>query len=277
VTPYRGDATSDQYDRRVQVSTIAGLIRASPISRLDVGLAAAATLIAAAFTLSTFDRWLRRRKPQELAWTVSLGLFALGSAALWWGFARGWSGASFRAFYLCGAILNVPWLALGSVHLVAPRWGAVGHRWLVWSSGLATGVVLAAPMKAAVPADGMPAGKELFGAWPRVLAAVGSGVAALVIVGIAVATTVQLVRHRARFGPRVAGNVLIALGTIVLSASGTVAGRLGEARAFVVTLLAGIVVLFAGFLVANGRARRPYLELILATEPLVGRPGVGAR
>ena len=53
------------------------------------------------------------------------------------------------------------------------------------------------------------------------------------------------------------GNVLIAAGTIVLSASGTFAGRLGKDRAFAVTLLVGIVVLFAGFLVASHSTARP--------------------
>jgi hypothetical protein len=121
-----------------------------------------------------------------------------------------------------------------------------------------------APMKGTVPATELPAGKELFGTWPRVLAAVGSGVAALVILGVALVTTVRLARRRGDTGHRVGGNVLIAVGTLVLSASGTIAGRLGESRAFVVTLLIGIVVLFAGFVVANGRTRRPYLELLVA-------------
>jgi len=44
---------------------------------------------------------------------------------------------------------------------------------------------------------------------------------------------------------------LIATGTLVLSASGTLAGRLGKDTAFVTTLLIGIVFLFAGFLVAS--------------------------
>ena len=52
---------------------------------------------------------------------------------------------------------------------------------------------------------------------------------------------------------RVLGNVLIAAGTLVLSASGSLAGRLGKDRSFTVTLLVGIVVLFAGFLVASPR------------------------
>lgn len=51
------------------------------------------------------------------------------------------------------------------------------------------------------------------------------------------------------------GNVLVATGTLVLSASGSVAGRLGKDRAFAVTLLIGLCILFAGFLVAGNSAR----------------------
>ena len=47
------------------------------------------------------------------------------------------------------------------------------------------------------------------------------------------------------------GNILVAAGAAVLSASGSLAGRLGEDTAFAVTLLTGVTVLFAGFLVAS--------------------------
>lgn len=219
---------------------------------LDVALSAAATLVAFAFGLSTLDRWLRRRKPHELAWTIALGLFAIGSGALWWAMARGWSEPTFRVFYLAGAILNVPWLALGTVYLVTSE--PTGNRvrtWLIGLSGLATGVLMATPTRAAVPGDEMPEGREVFGAGPRILAAVGSGVAALVIIAGALWTTWRFLRTRSAPPRRVAGNLLIAAGTLVLSASGSLAGRLGRERAFIVTLLAGIVVLFAGFLVAS--------------------------
>jgi hypothetical protein len=59
----------------------------------------------------------------------------------------------------------------------------------------------------------------------------------------------------------VVGNLLIATGTIVLSASGTIAGRLGKDTAFSVTLLIGVTVLFAGFLVASTTGRPSMLEL----------------
>ena len=115
---------------------------------LNAGLAAAATLVAVAFSLSTWDRWLRRRRPHELAWAVSLLLFAVGAGALWWAESRGWSNESFKVFFLAGAVLNVPFLALGSVYLqFGPRVGDQVHRVLLVLSGFATGVVLVAPTK----------------------------------------------------------------------------------------------------------------------------------
>jgi hypothetical protein len=235
---------------------------------MNAALAAAATLVAFAFALCTLDRWLRRRRPQELAWSVSLALFALGSIALWWAESRGWSLGSFRVFYVAGAVLNVPWLALGTVYLLAGE--AVGNRvrlWLVALSGLSVGIVLFAPTNTAVSGSDLPTGKDVFGVAPRVLAAVGSGVAAVIIIAGALWSAYRLARHRVPAMPGVSrtavaprrlvvGNVLIALGTLVLSASGTLAGRLGKDRAFSVTLLLGIAVLFAGFLVTSSPGRR---------------------
>jgi hypothetical protein len=48
--------------------------------------------------------------------------------------------------------------------------------------------------------------------------------------------------------------VLVAVGAAVLSASGSLAGRLGADTSFAVTLTVGISVLFAGFLVASSGA-----------------------
>jgi hypothetical protein len=235
---------------------------------MNAALAAGATLVAVAFALSTFDRWDRKRRAHELAWTVSLALFAVGAGALWWAESRGWSLASFRVFFVAGAVLNVPWLALGTVYLLAGE--AVGHRvrsWLIGLSGLSVGIVLFAPTRAPATGRELPTGTDVFGVAPRVLAGVGSGVAAVVIIAGAIWSAIRVLRHRSpalgavrrtpvAAGRLVAGNLLIAAGTLVLSASGTLAGRLGKDRAFALTLVAGIVVLFAGFVVAStpGRA-----------------------
>ena len=162
-------------------------------------------------------------------------------------------------------MLNVPWLALGTVYLLAgERVGDRCRSWLLFLSGLATGIVLFAPTRAAVTGGEMPTGKDVFGVAPR-CSPLCSPASPLVIIGGAL----EHVAPRAPPSPgaaRVArtagsprrlvlGNVLIAVGTLILSASGTLAGRLGKDQAFAVTLLAGIVVLFAGFLVASAAPR----------------------
>ncbi|MCU1353136.1 MAG: hypothetical protein JWM05_2345 [Acidimicrobiales bacterium] len=224
---------------------------------LASALAATATLVSLAFGLSTLERWLAQRRPHEAAWTVSLFLFAAGSLALLAATGLGWNEWSFRAFYLFGGILNVPFLALGTVFLLGGE--AVGRRVaqvLVVIAAFATGVVLTAPLKAPVAAHGFPAGKDHFGVLPRVLAGVGSGLAALVIIGGALWSAWRLLRSRrssavAAPGRLAAANLLIALGTLLISAK-SLFERLGdEETAFSAAVATGILVIFVGFLLTN--------------------------
>ena len=95
----------------------------------------------------------------------------------------GWSLATFRLFYLAGAVLNVPWLALGTVYLLAGerdrRPGALVARAVQRAQRRRR---VFAPTRTGVSGTELPTGKDVFGVAPRVLAAVGSGVAALVII-----------------------------------------------------------------------------------------------
>lgn len=235
---------------------------------LHAALAAAATLLSLAFALSTLERWLDRRRRHELAWTVSLFMFALGSLGLWCGAAAGWNEWDFKVFYLFGAILNVPFLALGTVYLLAKK-QRTGDLWAVivsLLSAFAAGIVVAAPIVGAIAPDALPQGKEVFGFGPRFLAAVASGVGATVIVIGAVWSAVRLLRLRwnARrhdtplvwSGPvsptRLAvANIVIAIGTFILSAGGVSNSVLDAMNAFAVSLVLGIGVIFAGFLLTN--------------------------
>ncbi|HEY0399466.1 MAG TPA: hypothetical protein VGF00_13815 [Acidimicrobiia bacterium] len=226
------------------------------------GLAFLATAVATLFAEATFKRWRQGRRPHEGAWTVALALFALASAALATGASTGWDRGVFRVFYLLGAVLNVPWLALGTVYLLAGERVARRVRAvLVFASGLAVGVMLTAPVSGDVAGSAtIPVGKDVFGVFPRALAGVGSGLGALVVFGGAVWSAVRFARAargRAaapRTGPppgrMAAANVLIALGTLILSGGGTLQGFLGHDEAFTLSLATGIAVIYGGFLVA---------------------------
>ena len=220
-----------------------------------IGLAFLATAVATLFAQATLVRYTRDKRPQDLAWTISLAMFALASAALATGVSTGWDNGLFRIFFLLGAVLTVPWLALGTVYLLAGK--ARGHRvqWgLVFFSGLVAGVLLTAPINGPIHGDAIPVGSEVFGVFPRVLAAIGSGVSAIVIIAGALWSAWRFARSRTTpgNGRRAAANLLIALGTLVLSSGGLIQGIAGKDEAFVISLASGIVVIYTGFLVASG-------------------------
>lgn len=228
----------------------------------QVALAAGATVVAAAFACCLLDRWTLRRRPHELAWGGAMVLFAAGSLSLWAGTALGWEGWTFRSFYLFGAILNVPVLALGTVYLLAgPR---VGHRAALGVGAVlcfAAGVMVVSPFTAPVPATSLPQGSEVLPPLPRILAAAASaGGAAVVFVGAAM-STVRLLRRRGP-GRLAAGNALIAAGTLVLSGSGVLNSAFGEMGAFAASLVAGVTILFAGFLVTTSAPAPPALRIL---------------
>ena len=227
---------------------------------LHTALAASATLVSLAFAFSTLERWLARRRRHEGAWTISLFLFAAGSAALWVGAAVGWDEWSFKAFYLFGAILNVPFLALGTVELLAGP--THGRRWTAIVSLLAafcTGLVVSAPLVSFIDPDVLPQGKDVFGAGPRIAAALASGVGAMVIFGGAVWSAWRLVQGRRRPGTPSAlpagrlalANLFIAVGTLVLSAGGILNSVVNEMDGFAISLVVGISIIFVGFLMTS--------------------------
>lgn len=200
-----------------------------------------------------------------------MALFAVGSFALWWATATGWSNGVFRVFFTAGAVLNVSWLALGSLALhFGDRVMQPLRRVLSLLSTFAIGLMMVAPTTRPFISDEFPRARDHFGVLPRTLAAVGSGLPALVIIVGALWSIGLLIVKRtptlkgssheiaipaARL---VVSNVLIALGTLVLSGSGSLAGRFGEERAFTITLSLGVVILFVGFLVPSRRTG-PYL------------------
>lgn len=98
--------------------------------------AAVASGVSGLFALTLLRRFLARGRTNTalLFWGVAMVFFCVAAVGLLAGVVGGWSSAEFRAFYLFGGVLNVPWLALGSVTVNA-RSPAVS-RW--------TGVVLLA-------------------------------------------------------------------------------------------------------------------------------------
>jgi hypothetical protein len=227
-----------------------------------VALAFVATAVSSLFAQAMLVRYTRTHRPEYRAWAISLAMFALASAALVTGTSTGWDEGTFRVFYLLGAVANVPWLALGTVFLLGSAVMARRAQWAVVSFTMfAAGAVFSAPMTE-VTGTAIPRGSEVFGALPRALAAVGSGVAAVVILVGAIGSGLRFARNRSvpGQGRLAAANGLIALGTLVLASGGVLQGVVGHDEAFALSLALGVTVIYAGFLLATGLATRRVRE-----------------
>ena len=227
----------------------------SPLVILPIG----AALVALAFAVHLLVRAGRRRSWFEAVWGVALLMFATASAALSLGVLDGWSTAEFRVYWLFGAVLNVPYLALGEVYLLARRpW--IGHLALLLVLGAtawAASEVRTAPLDEAVlRTETFFTGREVLGeeATARTVAMYFSYTGtAILVLGILWSAIGMGARPEAR--NRLYGVLWIALGALLVF-GGSVFARQGSFAGFSVTLLAGVSVMYWGFLTATRPSRR---------------------
>ena len=217
-------------------------------------LPAVAAAASAAFAAAVLRQYVARRRPHQLAWGVALAMFALASLALTAGVAAGWTPVGFKLYYLFGAMLNVPWLALGTVSLLA---GPLARR--AYLAGLAlftaasTVLLALAEVGAADLTGRVPEGKAFLPVPVRVLAVLGNTVGTVVVVGGAVASGLAL-RHRRELRSRFEGNLLVALG-VLLAAGGGVFAFLDRSDKLAAGLALGASVMYAGFRRASAPVR----------------------
>jgi MFS family permease len=213
----------------------------------------AAALIALVFSIQLFARSGRRGNWYEAVWGLAMLMFAVATGALVLGVLDGWSSAEFRAYWLFGAVLTAPYLAMGELYLlIRKRW--IAHLLLVILLGAtawAAATVRMAPMSEAL-SQNFPLGREVFGDGSPAhrLSQYYAYPGYLILVGGAVWSAAQI-RRRAELRERFLGILLIALGaTIVFVGSGVGAG-FGSFAVFSVGHAVGIGVMYWGFLMAS--------------------------
>jgi hypothetical protein len=214
----------------------------------------AAALVSGYFSWLLGVQFSSRRRPNLLAWSVALGMFSLASAAAAYGGLFDWSPLAFRTYYLFGAVLNVPALALGTLYLLAPRRWANGAAVLLMVGSCAAAFVVfnADLMPAALDTEGIPRGSQVLSEDVRLLSRYFSISGFLVVVGGALWSAARLARRRQPNLKRLAtANLLIAFGTTVVAIASEVARVASgsvEDLIFAVGLFVGVSVMFAGFL-----------------------------
>ncbi len=105
------------------------------------------TVIMLGFTVWVFQRYLVRRNPAFLYWSIGLAMFASGSFAEAY-LSLAWNKWMFFVWYLFGAALNAAWLGHGTLNLLVKKsWVHVVTALLVLGSLFATYLMLQAMPK----------------------------------------------------------------------------------------------------------------------------------
>ncbi len=219
-----------------------------------------AALIALAFAGSLARQWISRRRPYQVVWAVALLMYAAASLALFLGVLDGWSTAEYRVYWVFGAILNVPYLLLGELYLLVRRRAVVDGLLVVllFLTAFAVSEVRTAAIVGGLAKD-LPLGKDVFGdgSLPYRLAQYYAYPAYVMLVA-ACGWSAWRMRGRPDLRARFAGTLLIAVGATIVAIGSGVGAGLDVVPVFSVGLLAGVAVMFWGFLQASGaRARAP--------------------
>jgi hypothetical protein len=209
-------------------------------------------------------QWIVRRRPAQAAWAVALLLFAAASFALFLGTAGGWSENEFKAYWLLGAVVNVPFLAQGELWLLVRdrRVTSATLLLVIFGTAYAAARIVRAPVNFDALAQDLPLGREVFGgdAEAVVLARVYSYAGYAVLLAGTLWSAWRM-RGRTDLRDRFLGTLAIAGGATIVAVGAAFAAA-GNLPGFSITLAAGIAVMFWGFLRASRppRVRRPTPE-----------------
>jgi len=240
---------------------------------MDLILAALAAVVATVFTVDLVLDLRRRPRPHVAAYAVGIGMFALATWALAAALLTEWNGFNYRTFFLFGAVVNVPFLALGSTFLVLGR--RVGHLTLIVVGGLAAmavTLVTTTPFTNALPTSGIP--HDIFGDdfsfGPRLLALIGGAGFGTILALLAI---VGVFRFWTTNRAIAIGNGLIAAGAFAAAWGGSGLGFLGEAGAFAVSLLVASTLLWFGYrLTRRARQTKPVVPVVVLVGPSTRSP-----
>jgi hypothetical protein len=212
-----------------------------------------ATAIAAVFAGMLVRQYLARRGQAQLLWAISMGMFAIASAAVTIGAASGWTTTLFAVYWAFGAVLTVPFLAGGELILLFRQPWVRWATWivLIFSVAFTFSVLRQASFDMVALLERLPSGKEVFGAGSAAhrLPQLFSYPAFFILVAGALWSAWKM-RGRPELKDRFVGTLLIVIGSTIVAGGATFAA-FSMLTGFIVTLVIGIAVMFWGFLRAS--------------------------
>jgi hypothetical protein len=209
-----------------------------------------AAVVAFVFAAALGRQFARRQRIHLAMWCGALVMYGIASLAVAAGAAVGWSRTLFEIYWILGAVLNVPLLAAGEVHLLRRGQILDVAVWVVLAFVFAytVAVTRGAAIEPAALAERLPSGKDVFGdgsaayRLPQLIS-----IPSYVILVVGAVWSAWRMRGRPELRNRFVGTLLVAAGATITAAAGSAFAAVGNLPAFSLSLLAGVAVMFLGF------------------------------
>lgn len=203
------------------------------------------SVISLIFTLFVLDQYFARRKSYQLVWAIGLFMYFISTGTEFWTGQWGMDITVYRLWYLFGAIGVAAYLGMGTVYLLVKR--RLAH--------IVMGILLIASIYAIIrifTADIDISGLSVLSgvAMPksiRMMTPIFNTFGTVALAGGALYSAWIFWRKRILLH-RVIGNILIAVGAILPAVGGTHIRFGGDLTVFYILELAGIILIFVGFL-----------------------------
>ncbi|MDO8670348.1 MAG: hypothetical protein Q7O66_02825 [Dehalococcoidia bacterium] len=217
---------------------------------MNIVLSLLSTSVTIIFAILVLRQYASRRKPYQLVWGLALIMFGIGTGCELVAAIGGWSLLPYELWWTFGAFFGAAYLGQGTVYLLAPRW--VAHLTLAIlgiSSVVAAYSISSAPINigdfALINAGQMPL-NEAMPKNIRLFTIPFNVYGTVALIGGAIYSAAYY-RSKKTMGSRALGNILIAVGAMVVAAGGTVA-KAGRPEYLFVAELVGMAIIFAGYL-----------------------------
>lgn len=221
-----------------------------------------ATLISAAFAATLWRQYRRKPRPYLLAWSVALAVYAIAALTEVIGAAAGWNPLLYRTYYYFGGITVVGILALGTIYLLAPRFGQAALWVLIVLAAVGLAGIVGATLQPGlldtrqVPSvDTIRLEHGTFNVLAILDAALLNTVGSVILIGGALWSAYGAWR-RGGAQSRLVANILIAAGAFIVAGASTLFRVFHVYELFYVGQAIGVLVMFGGFLAAQ-RTPRP--------------------
>jgi hypothetical protein len=212
------------------------------------------TVVTIVFAVLVLGRWSQRHHLNSLLWGIGLVMFAIGTGMEFLYALVGWHPAIFRLWYLFGAVLVAAYLGMGTAYLLmrgkTRRLAHALMALILIGSIYAAYRVFTAPLDPSQMMPGELSGSAITVKSVRLITPFFNSLGVVLLIGGAIYSAWLFMRKRV-LPNRVIGNILIALGALCPALGGTLQRLAGAHFVLYLTELAGVALLFAGFLVAS--------------------------